>query len=459
MPLKHGSSQKTISKNISEMMHAGHKQDQSIAAALNIAKRTKKQVGGALSVDNLVKMLMEGRVSFDKFVQGMVDLGVKPQVAAAQAQSVMSGVPATSEIKNLPAMPKNMPALNFGDTIYTTYANDPAQPKPQGLLENGMDAARRYLPFARFAGPAAAASAVMNPTPLNVGEDAAIAAMRRKSSLQDMDASLLPNTDNAIRTPYRTPDSGAIDPSILPNIDRNAYTGVQLDREREPNLRAYEKSQTPEVNDVTFSPKAIYPQKQSQGVGGARPVPMPPQRPEASIWNDQRIMRSGEGGTESPLDFIRNTPLYKAREADLAAGNSPYAFGGYAKGGDTGKVHHGPIPSPVAGRTDHLPMHVASGSYVIPADIVSALGEGNTMNGFKIVDDMNAEHRDDGRFANGGTVPIVAAGGEYVIPPHVVAGVGKGSLDTGHKVLDEFVKHVRAKTIKTLKKLPGPKKD
>jgi len=46
-----------------------------------------------------------------------------------------------------------------------------------------------------------------------------------------------------------------------------------------------------------------------------------------------------------------------------------------------------------------------------------------------------------------------------VIPPHVVAGVGKGSLDTGHKVLDEFVKHVRAKTIKTLKKLPGPKTD
>jgi hypothetical protein len=72
---------------------------------------------------------------------------------------------------------------------------------------------------------------------------------------------------------------------------------------------------------------------------------------------------------------------------------------------------------------------------------------------------MNAEHNNDGRFANGGTVPIVAAGGEYVIPPHAVAGFGKGSLDTGHRVLDEFVKHVRAKTIKTLQKLPGPKKD
>ena len=194
----------------------------------------------------------------------------------------------------------------------------------------------------------------------------------------------------------------------------------------------------------------------SQGVGGARRAAPAQRNP---IWDDSRIMRSGEGGSESPLDFIRNTPLYKAREADLAAGNSPYASGGYAKGGGTGKVHVGPIPSSVAGRTDHLPMHVPSGSYVIPADIVSALGEGNTMSGFEVVDDMNADHHDDGRYASGGTVPIVAAGGEYVIPPHVVAGVGKGSLDTGHRVLDEFVKHVRAKTIKTLKKLPGPKKD
>jgi hypothetical protein len=42
----------------------------------------------------------------------------------------------------------------------------------------------------------------------------------------------------------------------------------------------------------------------------------------------------------------------------------------------------------VAGRTDHLPMHVASGSYVIPADIISAMGEGNSMAGFKIAKDI-----------------------------------------------------------------------
>ena len=63
--------------------------------------------------------------------------------------------------------------------------------------------------------------------------------------------------------------------------------------------------------------------------------------------------------------------------------------------------------------------------------------------------------------ANGGrtsTVPIVAAGGEMVLSPEEVMHVGGGDLDTGHRVLDEFVKRVRAKTIKTLTKLPGPAK-
>ena len=37
------------------------------------------------------------------------------------------------------------------------------------------------------------------------------------------------------------------------------------------------------------------------------------------------------------------------------------------------KLHTGPIHSKVAGRTDYLPMHVPSGSYVIPADIILSL--------------------------------------------------------------------------------------
>jgi hypothetical protein len=143
------------------------------------------------------------------------------------------------------------------------------------------------------------------------------------------------------------------------------------------------------------------------------------------------------------------------------------------------KVHSGPIHSAVAGRTDHLPMHVASGSYVIPADIISAMGEGNTMAGFKhmrriFFTGIPYSEQDEPYGVEGGpygepmpgkaeggaaTVPIVAAGGEYVVTPEQVIEAGGGDLDTGHRVLDEFVKRMRADTVKTLKKLPGPKKD
>ena len=162
-----------------------------------------------------------------------------------------------------------------------------------------------------------------------------------------------------------------------------------------------------------------------------------------------------------------------------------------------GGVHTGAIHSAVAGRTDHLPMHVPSGAYVIPADIISAMGEGNTTAGFKVAKSIFStpfysaskagagapygqsgepyDARGDQPYvedvlpynapmpgkAEGGsaTVPIVAAGGEYVIHPEDVARLGKGALDDGHKILDEFVKRFRAKTIKTLENLPGPKVD
>lgn len=141
------------------------------------------------------------------------------------------------------------------------------------------------------------------------------------------------------------------------------------------------------------------------------------------------------------------------------------------------KFHVGPIHSSVAGRTDHLPMTVHSGSYVIPADIVSGMGEGNTMAGYKhmrrlfggapYAGETAPYDQDSGVYgspaskAKGGAtkgVPIVAAGGEYVLHPNQVRMAGAGDLDTGHAVLDEFVKRMRSELVKTLKKLPGPKK-
>jgi hypothetical protein len=108
------------------------------------------------------------------------------------------------------------------------------------------------------------------------------------------------------------------------------------------------------------------------------------------------------------------------------------------------------------------------------------MGEGNTMAGFKhmriMFDGMpygapstpygmskNPYNEPMPRRAAGGEVdkgvPIVAAGGEYVLSPDDVRKAGDGDLETGHRVLDQFVKRMRAQTVKTLKNLPGPKKD
>ena len=64
--------------------------------------------------------------------------------------------------------------------------------------------------------------------------------------------------------------------------------------------------------------------------------------------------------------------------------------------------------------------------------------------------------------ADGGPVdriPIIAAGGEYHIEPDTVASIGGGDMTKGHNMLDSFVNRVRRHNIKTLKSLPGPKKN
>lgn len=122
--------------------------------------------------------------------------------------------------------------------------------------------------------------------------------------------------------------------------------------------------------------------------------------------------------------------------------------------------HVGAIRSAVAGRTDHVPIDVPAESFVIPADIVSGLGEGNTENGHEVLRRLfnlpgasapAAIHR-----ADGGAVPIMAAGGEFVVPPEAVAEKGNGDIKKGHAVLRAFVKHVRKELIKKLKSLPNP---
>ena len=150
------------------------------------------------------------------------------------------------------------------------------------------------------------------------------------------------------------------------------------------------------------------------------------------------------------------------------------------------------LHSSVPGRTDKLPITVGGGAYVLPADHVAAIGQGNSLAGADKVGRMfkmgpygtpaggmktAVGHTQQPKLpgikqpnkipgantsAEGGShhghepVSIIAAGGEIVIPPEKV--IEKyGSLEKGHKELDGWVIRERKKHIKTLRNLKPPK--
>lgn len=181
----------------------------------------------------------------------------------------------------------------------------------------------------------------------------------------------------------------------------------------------------------------------------------------------------------------------------------------YTRAEERSLVHpEGLVNSMGAGRTDIHPISVPAGSYIMPADVVSGLAEGNTMAGAGVIDKMmhsmpygiNGSGQKFGRgpppaprseaykeppdnlnalqqpvarggkirrAEGGGTqqpakghgemVPIVVAGGEHIIYPQTI--IQKfGDLKKGHQVLDKFVIKQRQQTIKDMRKLKPPKR-
>ena len=147
------------------------------------------------------------------------------------------------------------------------------------------------------------------------------------------------------------------------------------------------------------------------------------------------------------------------------------------------------------GRADNVPLSVASGSYIIPADVVSGLGEGNTLSGASLLDKMmnSGPHgmtlrgrrasvqsapynnqmgnylmrrqaygdlRNEGQFAKGGApkdlAPVRLSHGEYCVPPEQVAALGGGDMKRGFAILDAFVVKSRKRNVSKLKTMKPP---
>ena len=137
-----------------------------------------------------------------------------------------------------------------------------------------------------------------------------------------------------------------------------------------------------------------------------------------------------------------------------------------ARGGALGDTHRpgiaeGFLDGDTAGRADRLRTVAPAGAYVIPADIVSALGEGNSAAGARVIQDMIAR-RSMMRAAGGdvpqGASPVLLSDGEFVVKPDEVTGFGRGDHKKGVQWFDRWVVDQRRKHIRKLRKLPGPVK-
>lgn len=144
----------------------------------------------------------------------------------------------------------------------------------------------------------------------------------------------------------------------------------------------------------------------------------------------------------------------------------PYHGGGLFTGGS-------------GGRTDTLPRAVPADSFVVPADVISGLGQGSTMAGSKIMDGIltsgpfgtalpRGKRADGGNSSDGGLSHVLVADGEYLVPRDKVAELGRrmrqgkksrarSDLAAGHESLRAMVDKVRKHQKKFLATAPKPK--
>ena len=157
---------------------------------------------------------------------------------------------------------------------------------------------------------------------------------------------------------------------------------------------------------------------------------------------------------------------------------------GVSRVGGTGPTHfHGLVHGSGNGRSDSISTRVPKGSYVVPADIVSGIGHGDTIAGARALEHSFPE--EEGRLhtrahvrgfsplmqspfkrafsaksqlADGG-VPemsdVLLSAGEFLIGPKALL-KKYGSLKHAHDVMDAYIVHRRKKLIKETKALKPP---
>jgi hypothetical protein len=225
------------------------------------------------------------------------------------------------------------------------------------------------------------------------------------------------------------------------------------------------------------------------GTPSANPSPAPVDPGQAAIDAFNQMFSQNGGGTQHRGGRIG----YAQGGVPTSSEMAPWYVRSAARGMD---APSGLIHTAGAGRTDNVPMSVAAGSHVIPADVMSGLGQGNTLAGAHAMSmalssgpggislPRGPSHSTIPRppaaigqhFASGGDpefeghsiriakgsvppehggVKCIVAGGEWILSPDEVQRVtyqGK----KGHDAVDAWILDRRREIVKKTKALPGP---
>lgn len=243
-----------------------------------------------------------------------------------------------------------------------------------------------------------------------------------------------------------------------------------------------------------------------------QPTQAPPTQaaaPTPSLQAEQAAEGQQQQGEQQPGILAETAPQPQARGGEvqrLQFGGEPLGVSmgmadpwwtrraGYEMDSNSAYLH-----GPTAGRADNITTTAPGGSYVVPADVIAGLGEGNGLFGARVWDEMMHSYmggmkppprgrgsrlprppepqREQQQRAGGGNVqgigrpvPVKLSHGELVIGPARVLAIGreilrrnggtgaspKVAMKLGHDALDEIVKEARKRHIEKLRSLPGP---
>lgn len=274
-----------------------------------------------------------------------------------------------------------------------------------------------------------------------------------------------------------------------------------------PNVPTYQTA-APAVNSAGFVPVpqggnfgldqntgALTPQTQAmlqqfamRGLPNG-PTPPPPVAAPPSLFADPNAGISFSGGAGDPGGKRGGrVGRFASGGVPTSAEMAPWYTRSEARAADhpSGLIHtSGP------GRTDNVPLSVAAGSHVIPADVVAGLGEGNTLAGAHALGTAmrggpggiklpSGPHRNTipkppamSHLASGGEphweghsikvarggaakgVKCIVAGGEWIMSPHEVEAT-KHQGKHGHEAVDAWIVERRKLDVKKLRKLRPP---